>query len=486
MTMRQSFTLESTGSSGMNEILGGGLPSQSVVVVAGEPGSGKTVFTLQTLFSAARRGHVCLYLTTLSEPAIKVIRYMQRFRFFDEELLEEKVIFADLSDEIGKGTDAVLTAIEGLIERHGATFIAIDSFRALVEQLGPRDQSRNFIFGLAAHMASSGATSLLVGEYTRQDSTWLPEFAIADGIILFGHERQELTSVRTLEVTKMRGMSYSQGTHFLDICPDGMRVFPRVSAPMSTQVQSSVSYDRRASTGIEGLDALLNGGLPVGSTTIVQGGTGIGKTLLSLQFLLEGGRRGEKGVLFTLEETPAQLRAVASAIGWDLAAAEAAGNLVIHYTSPVELSTDRFLHQAREEVLRIGATRAVFDSLTTMALGIPSERRFKELVYALAKHLRGDDVTLLMTSEAHQLLGSAEIGGHGVSFIADNFIQLRYVEVGGRLERAISVLKARGIAHSSELRAAAVGEGGLKVGEPFKDLLGVLTGRPTPDRARDR
>jgi circadian clock protein KaiC len=201
-----------------------------------------------------------------------------------------------------------------------------------------------------------------------------------------------------------------------------------------------------------------------------------------MRFLLEGTAKGEKGVLFTLEETPEQLRSAAASMGWDLAAEEKAGRLLIRYTSPVEMSTDRFLHEAQEALEQVGATRAVFDSLTTMALGVPSQRRYKELVYALAKHLRARGVTAMMTVESEQLLGSAKLSGQGVSFIGDNLVQLRYVEISGRLERAISVLKARGVRHETEMRGFTIGDGELKVvKDRFKDMRGVLTGLPTRD-----
>src|SRR5256886_10154578 len=180
---------------------------------------------------------------------------------------------------------------------------------------------------------------------------------------------------------------------------------------------------------------------------MVEGGTGTGKTLVGSHFLLEGARRGEPGILFTLEETPAQVRAIANNFGWKLAPLEAQGRFLIVYTSPVEFFIDRFLDVARRQIERVGARHAVLDSLTSMSLGVPSQRRFRELVYALTKHFRAAGVTPLMTMEVAELLGAAQLTGHGVSSTADNLILLRYVEVDGRLERAVSVLKARGIGH---------------------------------------
>lgn len=477
----EKFELElvSTGDGALDGILGGGIPARSVVVLAGEPGAGKTLLTLQTLFHAARQGEKCLYLTTVSEPAIKVLRYMQGFDFFDPALLDEQVIFADLASVVREGSERTLAALEARVETHRPTFVAIDSFRAIGELL-PAAELRPFVYDLAVRMASWGATTFLVGEYRRDDFPGLPEFAVADGIIWLGSQRHELTSVRDIEVLKLRGSPYSSGRHFFEISTAGVHFFPRVSAPASQTLQPTAWSSERASTGVAGLDELLGGGLPRSSVSVIQGGTGTGKTLLCLQTLLEGARRGEKGVLFTLEETAPQLRAVARSVGFDLDAAEGKGLITLQHTSPVELSTDRFLHTVRANVESLGASRAAFDSLTTLELGVTSERRFKELVYALAKHMRGLGVTLLMTMESEQLLGSARLGGLGVSFIADNLIQLRYVELGGRLERAISVLKARGIKHDSELRAYQVGQGGLTVmaDDQFKSMRGVLTGLP--------
>jgi len=261
--------------------------------------------------------------------------------------------------------------------------------------------------------------------------------------------------------------------------------FPRIRGPVaSTPVgQLPVATLERVSTGVAGLDAMLDGGMLRASATVVQGGTGTGKTLLGLQFLLEGARRGEAGILFMLEETPDQVRAFARSLGWDLRLFEESGLLTLSYVSPVELSPDRFLDRARHEVQRLAARHAVLDSLTSLALGIPSQRRFRELVYTLAKDFHAAGVSLQMNMEVADLLGAGQLSGHGVSFAADSVIQLKYVELDGRLERGISVLKARGIRHATDVRRLSVELGGVKVGDPFQGLRGVLTGLPVPATA---
>ena len=239
--------------------------------------------------------------------------------------------------------------------------------------------------------------------------------------------------------------------------------------------------DERVPTGAAGLDEMLGGGLPRASATVVQGGTGTGKTLLGLQFLLEGARNGEPGIHFTLEETANQLRRIARGLGWDLRPFEERGLFTFSYVVTGR-AVDRPLPGSGAAARSSGsvARRAVLDSLTSMALGVPSERRFKELVYAITKHFRAAGVTLNMNMEIADLLGSAQLSGHGVSFAADNVIQLKYVEVEGRLERGISVLKARGVRHATDVRRLSIGAGRIDVESAFAGLRGVLTGLPSP------
>lgn len=474
-----------TGSTAFDRILDGGIPARSVNVIAGQPGAGKTLFSLQMMFALAAQGKKCLYFTTLAEPSLKLLQYMQQFSFFDETLLESLVVFADLGSAIRrKGAEATLNEIANRVERETPSVVVIDSFKAIRDILGDAATLRTFVYDFAVHTASWGATSLLVGEYSEAEISSNAEFAIADGIIRFTSARHELTSVREVEVLKLRGANYVSGRHFYEIAADGVTFFPRVRGPDAPAPigELPMATLERVSTGVAGLDAMLEGGLPRASATVVQGGTGTGKTLLGLQFLLEGARRGEAGILFMLEETPDQVRAFARSLGWDLRLFEESGLLTLNYVSPVELSPDRFLDRARNEVQRLAVRRAVLDSLTSMALGVPSERRFKELVYTLAKDFHARGVSLQMNMEVADLLGAGQLSGHGVSFAADNVIQLKYLELEGRLERGISVLKARGVRHATDVRRLSVEQGGVQVGAPFQGLRGVLTGLPVPTR----
>jgi circadian clock protein KaiC len=452
--------VESTGDPALDAILGGGIPARSMIVVAGQPGSGKTVLTLQMLFRAARRGKRCIYFTTLSEPAVKLIQFMQLFSFFDEGLLDDKLLFVDLGAAVRAGGEQVVGEIVARVESFGAELIAIDSFKAIDD--GRAQGRRPAVYDLAVQIAALGATSLLLGEYEPADQAKFAEFAVADGIVRLGSQELGLTSIRELEVLKLRGAAYVSGRHFCEITSDGFAVYPRVRAP-EQEPQATAPVTGRSPTGVAGLDDMLEGGLLRGSTTVVRGPTGVGKTILGLQFLLEGARRGEKGILFTLEETPDQLVQIAASLGLELNTTDPSGLITVLYTSPVELSTDRFLFQARAIVQRLAPARAVFDGLTSMALGVSSDRRFKELVYAISKHLRRAGTTVLMTAEAEARAGSAKAPGSDVSFLADALIALTYRDDPDGIARAISVVKARGTAHAAGARPLAIGPGGARI-----------------------
>jgi circadian clock protein KaiC len=472
----------STGVAGLDEVLGGGIPAKSITVVSGEPGSGKTVLVLQMLFHAARQGKRSLYFTTLSEPSLKLVRHMQAFRFFDPRLLDDRIRILDLGSTLrAHDPETALATVAERVEESEPDLVVIDSFKALHDLTDQPLRTRTLTYDLAVQMATWGATTFLVGEYAAADALQLPEFAIADGIVRLGTAPHDLTRIRELEIQKLRGSRFVPGIHLFEIGEDGIAFFPRVSAPAAPAAEPPTGSPRAPlSTGVAQFDALFRGGLPPASSTTIMGGTGTGKTLLGLHFLVEGARRGEPGVLFTLEETPDQLRDIASKFPFGFATHEEKGLVHLRYTSPIELSTDRFLHEVRREVARRGARRVVVDSLTSLALGAISERRYRELVYALAKHLRAAGATLVMTLEIAELLGTGQLSGHGVSFASDNVVQLRYVELGGRLDRAVSVIKARGVDVDTEVRGMTIGPRGVEVSEraPFKEFRGVLTGIP--------
>ena len=347
------------------------------------------------LFHQARQGKKGLYLTTLSEPSLKLINYMQQFSFFDERLIADKrVIIADLGSVMRrKGVDETLAEIIGRVEREEPAIVVIDSFKALRDLLGDAPAMRTFIYDLAVHVASWGAASLFVGEYTRG----------GDRDLLGVRHRRRHHPARQ-PPRRAAGDSRGRGPEAArrrrrdrrSLLRDHRRragVLPARAQP-GRPVPDPEGLDARTPTGVAGLDEMLGGGLPRASATVVQGGTGTGKTLLGLQFLLEGARHGEPGIHFALEETREPAPSASPRCSAGISARSRSAGSSPSATSrpsssrPIASSTRR-----GDEVARLGARRAVLDSLTSMALGVPSERRFKELVYAITKHFRAAGVT---------------------------------------------------------------------------------------------
>lgn len=468
-----------TGVPTLDAILHGGFPVGSMNIITGGPGTGKSTLALQILFHQASMQKKNVYFTSILEPSVKFLRYMQQFDFFDPGVVGKTLFLSDLSGPaLAEGLETTIETLKRTIEEREPAIIAIDSFKALRSRLGDQSRAHALLYDLAVSLAFSEATALLVGEYTPEDALLLPEFFTADGVLSLSTWTEGLRASHQLEVLKLRGSAYAAGRHFFDISSAGITVYPRVSVPQ--EQKTAAGAVGRMATGVYGLDEMLDGGIPNRSSTVLEGGTGTGKTTLALAFLVEGARRGEPGLFFTMDETAEQLVEMAASRGWEVEQLSKQGLLEIVYTSPLDLVGDAVLHKARELIERLGVKRVVIDSLTALGLSIAAEGRSQELAYALVKTFRAMGVTAVMTSETPQLLGTAELTAQGLSAIADNILMLRYVEIESRLSRAISVLKVRGSSHGQELRELRITAEKVEVGEPFLQYRGVLSGLPTP------
>jgi circadian clock protein KaiC len=485
----EGIPIVKTGIRNLDGILGGGIPLYSVNIVAGASGSGKTILTQQLLFSNCGKrsdkqsddDSKGIFFTTLSEPAFKMIRYQQRFSYFDVAKLNESVFYVDIGQIIRQeGLDEAIEAISCEVERHSPQFIVIDSFKAIHDLAGSRTEVRRFSYDLAVRLSAWTCTSFLVGEYTTEEIATEPVFAIADGILTLHNKEQGMQDIRTLRVVKLRGMDYFMGHHPFTISSDGITVYPRITTPALPPAYEVAR--ERLSTGVAGLDEMLRGGFPQGSITLIAGGAGLGKTLLSLHFAVNGIERGEPCVFVSFQETPSHLRALAEGFGWDLADLEAQGLLQLLYTSPVELIVDQHTAYIKQAIVDLGARRVVIDGLKDIEIATPDKVRFKDYTYSLANFFRAQGVTSLLTNEIPELFGTMTLSEHGISFIADNVILLRYVELASQITRAISILKMRGSDHDKSLREYRITSAGLEVLEPFEGVQGIITGTPTERR----
>ncbi len=474
-----TFTLLDTGVPGLNEVLGGGLPEFSFNLIAGEPGSGKTTLCMQFLFANATVERPGLFITLLGETSLKMLRYQQRFSFFHQEQVGRAVHFLNLSEEALEGDlDVVLQRIEAEVGRLRPGVVVVDSFRSLLHGAGgvtPESSVERFVQQLALQLTTWEITSLLIGEYATQE-TRNPVFTVADGIIWLTQAVDRNSVVRKLQVIKARGLAHMPGLHTLKLTDDGVIVYPRV--PINRR-DARVADGRRLGTGIPGLDALMDGGIPAGDSVVLAGPTGSGKTTFAVQFVAEGIREGECAVIAVFEEHPEIYLARATAMGTELRDAVSTDRLRMIYLRPLDLSVDETLQEIRDAVEQIGATRVVIDSISgfEMALAPTFREDFRESLYRLIGTLTGIGVTIYSTVEVMEQ-ERFQITGHGVSFLTDVILSQRFVEIEGELRKALVIVKMRGSNHSRDFWAYESTSTGIVLGSTLREYDRVVTGLP--------
>jgi circadian clock protein KaiC len=467
----------STGVAGLDAILGGGLPDLSINIIMGRPGTGKTILTHQTIFANLRDGQRALYLTTLSEPAMKMLRYLQEFSFVDAAKMGQELMYLDIGEHIAeKGISEPMAYIFNIVRDHKPSIVAVDSFKAVHDLSTARTEMRKFGFDLAVHLTTWGVTAFLVGEYSLEDIQNEPIFAIADSILCLHYETKGLHTQRFIEVAKVRGSDYFSGLHPYITSSDGLKVYPRMRTPDTFEEQRRTG--ERVKSNLPELDQMLGGGLPRGSATMLAGGAGTGKTLLGLHFIAAAAARNEHALIVSYQETPGQLTDIARSFGWDLAELSAKGLVKYLYHSPVEIQPDIHFSEVRDVIKQIDAKIVLIDSLKDLEIATPDKTRYKDYIYSLVNEFKVRGLTLLLTNEIMELFGPFTLSEHGVSFIADNVVLLRYVELAGRMSRALSVMKMRGSQHSKEIFEFEIGSGGLRLLKPIRAVTGVLTGMP--------
>jgi circadian clock protein KaiC len=477
---RKKATLRklTSGIGKLDLILDGGIPEFSFNVIMGVPGSGKTTLAHQIVFANATKRRPALYFTVLGEPTIKMLRYQQQFTFFDASKINESLHFVNLGDlalegDLNKTLDAILQNID----RIDPGIVVVDSFRTLI---APTAQGtvQEFVQKLAVRLTSSQATTFLVGEYTAEDRNLNPVFTLADGLIELSQDMERNSMVRKLRVHKLRGGDPQPGLHTVRIKENGLEVFPRMLKPVE-EAQRFVSTEL-ISTGVSGLDEMLGGGTYVGSSIIVAGPAGSGKTTIGLQFIAEGVRNGEHGVMAIFEETVPKYVQQASGFGIDLQKMIDEGQVELVYIRPLDLSVDETLYAIQSAVERKDARRVIIDSLTAMenALAPTFKLDYAESLYRLIGALTGNGITIMMTVETTTSYDELQFTPHAISFLTHDIVMLRYFESDGRLHTFAAIIKTRGREHSHDLRAYEVTGEGIVIGRTLNDLHGLITAIP--------
>jgi circadian clock protein KaiC len=487
MDKRVEIRRLATGVAGFDALLGGGVPEFSFNLIAGTPGSGKTTLAHQMMFSMASPDARAIFFTVLGEPPLKMLRYQQQFAFFDFDKLEQSIRFVNLASDMVDGDfERVLARISDEVQEFEPSLVFVDSFRSVVQSAPSNDHGaaglQYFVQQLGMQMTSWQATTFLIGEYLQPETEAGPIFTVADGIVWLSQLVRGDSMVRKMQVVKMRGGAQALGVHTFRIDDSGVRVFPRAVLQDPARQPAAFGTGPRLSLGVPELDQMMDGGVPPGYSVLLVGPSGSGKTVLTTEFLAEGARIGEPGVIAAFEKSPSQM------LSKKLKELVDSGAVGIINTRTLDLSIDEILHDLVAMIREKKAKRVVIDSLSGFELALSAIFRdnFRESLYRLVEVLTGMGVTVVMTAELEDRYTVLQFSSYGNAFLADAIIMQRYVELDGQLKRVISVVKLRGSAHSKDVRFFDVDADRITIGRRLSGYSGILSGQPVRSRRTER
>ena len=451
----------SSGNPRLDSIFGGGLIRNAINLVIGVPGSGKTILSQQYVFHNATTERPALYLSTVTEPLDKILRYGETLDFFDPAAIRDRsVIYEDLGIVLGDaGLGDVLTTLDSFLREVRPAIVVIDSFKAFHAFSTSESDFRLFLYGLSRRLTASAVTSIWNAPYTRDRALDAAEFAVADAVIELDTKEVGEREIRVLQVLKLRGSSFLSGEHTYRISTSGLEVFPRLADAMDRSRYELGAG--RASTGVTALDEMLGEGYWAGASTLVVGPSGVGKTLLGLHFVYAGAHAGEPGILATFQENETQLGRIVRGFGWSL---DEEGVHVLS-RSLVDMYIDEWVYELLDLLETTKARRIVIDSLPDlMAVGGNDPVRFREWMFSLAQRCTRRGISLMMIVEVPELFEMRRISEHGLSHLADNVVLLQYVREQSSLSRAVTVLKTRAMHHRPVVRRYEITEKGFELG----------------------
>jgi circadian clock protein KaiC len=468
-----------SGIGGLDTILGGGLYRGGIYIVSGPPGIGKTILGNQTCFNHAAAGGRALYVTLLAETHAQMLSYMRGLSFYDHAVVGDKLRYLSAYKVIEEeGLDGLLKLLRTCVREQRCGLLVIDGVMTAESMASSPLAYKKFIHELQTWVGVVGCTVLLLTSSNSDPGTRiLPAHTMVDGILELRAIAEGMRTVRQIAVVKFRGGAFLEGHHAYRITGDGVTVFPRLESSTPPQRGVRVDGDTRVATGVAGLDEMVAGGFAPGSTTLLFGSSGSGKTLLGLHFLDEGARRGEACLYFGFFERPEVLRAKARRLG--LLAGRGKRPVDVLWHPPYEGLIDELAEMLLKKIDERGVTRLVIDGLVGFKSAADYPPRIGGFFSALRHELTARGVTTLLTEETRELVvREISIPAPGVSAVFDNIIFVRLVEDHGRLDRLVSIMKTRDSDHDHALRRLRITDAGVRIGDEDPASAPIRTGVP--------
>lgn len=475
-----------SGVPNLDDVLGGGMAEGDVLLVVGAPGSGKTTLAFQTAFHTVAQGFNAVFVSTLSESAPRILKHLRSFSFFDPRSVGQRLFITNLLPTSASSLPEIVDTLVKAARSRDARLMILDGLTTIRALPTESLEFRRFVHDLGGELAAIGCTTLLTSAMSiDRQSASRPELTLCDGVIELAQRDEGDRTRRSLRVWKLRGAATLLGHHGMTISGDGLAVHRRAETYEVTN--APLAWDAHVPLGLAELDPMMDGGLPAGSVTLLAGAPGTGKTWFGLQHLLEGVRRGERGLFVGLRETPEQLMAKARSVGLDLAGPVRDGLVTFIHRSPTTVDADELLGCVRSALERHAPTRVVIDSVAELEHELPGLERRRRVMSWLAETLRGRGATTVMAREVGQGVGpELDLADSPLGVLAENVVLLRYVEHEGDLVRVVSVVKMRDRANDPSPRVYTIQRGGLRVSprDERRAVLNAIAHLPSERRVK--